>query len=135
MKVLFDANVLVSMLVAEKASAPQMALEHCGTLKAEVFVTATALEEVERVLRKKFRMDEPRIGALLQGIRESIEVVADAPELGWQLPDPDDAHLFDAAIYVGADCIITGDKALWTVKVTGSDLKVMSPRSFLESYI
>jgi putative PIN family toxin of toxin-antitoxin system len=134
LKVLFDANVLVSILIAESASVPQLALEHCGTLKAEVLVTTTALDEVQRTLRKKFRMDESRVSALLKGIREAVEVVADAPDLGLQLPDPDDAHLFDAAVFADVDILITGDKALWSVKVPGCRLKVMSPRLFIESH-
>lgn len=134
MKALFDANVLISALTAQQVSVPQLALERCEELGARPYVSARAFDEVRRILDKKFKLDAARLKAVMAGLRASVELVEDAPELDWQLPDPDDAHLFDAALYIGADCIVTGDKALWTVIVPGSSLKVISPRVFLEGF-
>jgi predicted nucleic acid-binding protein len=92
------------------------------------------LAEVGRILGGKFKLPPAKLRTVLIELEGSVETVQGAPELAWQLPDPDDAHLFDAAVFIGADCIVTGDKALWTVQVPGIRLKVISPRIFLESY-
>lgn len=134
MRAIFDANVLISALTAKQLSVPQLALEHCEGLGARPYVTPQVLAEVGRILRDKFKLPAPKLRAVLLGLEASVESIVGAPELEWQLPDPDDAHLFDAAVFIGADCIVTGDKALWTVRVPGTHLKVISPRIFLESY-
>lgn len=134
MKAIFDSNVLISALTARQVSTPQLALERCEELGTRPLVTAKAMEEVERILAGKFKLAPKLLQSVLAGLRGSVEVLEAVPELDWDLPDPDDAHLFDAAVFMGADCIVTGDKALWTVKTPNSAFKVISPRVFIESY-
>jgi predicted nucleic acid-binding protein len=132
LKVLFDANVLLSALTTRSLSVPLLALESCEQRGERPYTTKTALAEVRRHLLGKFKVPAQDADRALDRLASAMSIVTGAPELPWSLPDPDDAHLFDAAVFIDADLIVTGDKALQGLRFPGLKTRVLSPRAYLD---
>jgi putative PIN family toxin of toxin-antitoxin system len=113
-KVVLDANVLVSAVIAQGASHRIVArwLEQ-GDL--EVVVCPALLAEVDDVLGRPRiqKRIEPELSQLyLATLRRIADVVADPVSVASHTRDPDDDYLVALAREHGADYIVTGDKDL-----------------------
>lgn len=100
-----------------------------------MFLSNKCLEEVERILGKKFGWSTGEVDEAINEIKLEMEVLEPLPALEWpNLGDPDDGHLFDAAVYAKIDILISGDKLVRNYKPKGLELVVLSPREFFEQF-
>ncbi len=128
MKVCLDTNVLVSAFATRGLASDVLRVvlaEH------ELLVPTVALEEVERVLRDKFRAAPPALSLARQVLASQTVVPRPATVLALPIRDPDDAWVLASAVAGGADLLVTGDADLLTA-AGQRPIPVLSPRAFWE---
>ena len=114
MKVVLDANVLVSAVIAQGASY-RLVSRWLDRAALDVVVCPALLAEVEDVLgrpRIQKRIDAELAGLYLATIQRIAELVADPMSVAAHTRDVDDDYLVALAREHGADYIVTGDKDL-----------------------
>jgi putative PIN family toxin of toxin-antitoxin system len=125
-KVFLDTNVLISALTTRGLCAELFE----GVIgEHELLICEQVLQELQRVLREKFRLPEPVIGRYLGLLRAEGRIVetADIPTI--KIKDPDDIPILACAIAVNADAFVTGDKELLALGKVGN-MPVIDPRGF-----
>lgn len=128
MRVFLDTNVLASALATRGLCAELFESVLTGH---ELIVSAELLVELRRILTRKLGIPVETAESFVSLVASSAVIVAVAGELPAGIPDPDDAPLLAAALAGGADCFVTGDKALLNLgDVAG--MPVISPRRFWE---
>jgi len=132
MKVIFDSNVLLSAGLFPKGKAAETV--NYAAAKHTVILTNTIIDEVERVVVRKFTEYKPvfeRFFACLdyeyayvpeETIRDSITTI----------DDPKDKHVLVSALFTGADILVTGDNHFFGKQHDG--IKIMKPSEFLDRY-
>ena len=128
MRVLLDTNVIVSAVATRGLCADVFR----AVLSAHELVTcAQVLQEVRRILSKKFDVPEQLIAEYLELIGQDAIVAdpVDLPDLPIQ--DRDDAEIVAAAIGAKAEVLVTGDHELQSLKNVGK-VRILSPRAFWE---
>ena len=128
MKLVCDTNVLVAALVADglcrdivKRRLPKQAL----------YTSRELLEELDSVLRVKFRADLIAL-PFLRIYRERAVVVEPVQLKQRVCRDPDDDVVLGTAKVAGADAILTGDEDLLVLR-RFEGIAIVSPRVFVES--
>jgi len=114
MKVVLDANVLVSAVIAEGAS-HSLVSRWLDRGALEVVMCPALLAEVEDVLgrpRIQKRVKPELAGLYLATIQRLAELVPDPKSISSHTRDPNDDYLVALAREHGADYIVTGDKDL-----------------------
>ncbi len=130
MKLLFDSNVWVAAFgthgLCKQLVEQAIVLDEAAAI--ELVLCPAVRQEVMRILEHKFRlgMDE------LARARRILSEIATVPDGVWQpadaFPDPDDVPIIGAALAVGVDLFVTGDKALLELgEVEG--LSIVTPRT------
>jgi len=136
-RVFLDANVLFSaVLSSEGRSREIVRLLTEGTITA--LISEQVMVEVKRTLLKKYPELFDRFIFLLE--RSRIQIVADPDNEAVEtllmcLPYPPDAAVLAAAQSVGADYLVTGDKAHFLSRPDLGEcvgFPIVSPRQFLE---
>ena len=93
------------------------------------------LVEIERALVKKMRWTVAEAKLAAEGAEEGAEMILESvPGLWHGLPDPDDAHILDAAIFAGVGMVVTGDKKLAAYGTDQLRIPFVTPAKFLEIY-
>lgn len=128
MKVFLDTNVLVSAFTTRGLCADVFRLilaEH------ELVLGRPVLDELERVLARRFRMPAPEVDAIPTFLHDYPIAEADVelPEL--DIRDPDDRPVLASALAAGADILISGDRDLLAIEQV-FDPRIMNPRGFWE---
>jgi putative PIN family toxin of toxin-antitoxin system len=131
LRVVFDANVLVSALIS-RAGAPARLLALWLEGEFELVVCQTLLDEVEKTLRRpkiSERVSRADADAFVRLLRELAESVADPKEPpAFRSADPDDDYLIAIAARERVP-LVSGDQHLLDV---GDRLPIVSPREFLD---
>ena len=120
MLVVLDTNILLSALRAER-SPPAVIVDAWAAGRFGLATSLAQITEFKRAARyPKLRPYLPRgaVGRLVNGLR-SAEVLFKRLPGGVDAPDPNDAHLIATAIMASADFLVTGDKALLSMKRIG----------------
>jgi hypothetical protein len=128
--VVLDTNVLLSGLRAER-SPPAAILDAWRGGRFLLVTSAEQIEEFKRAARyPKLRPYLPRraLGRVVNELR-GAEVLLERLRRAGDSPDPGDDYLLSMAIASGADLLVTGDKALLSLKRIGATA-VVSPRRF-----
>ncbi len=131
--VVFDTNVLVSAFVFKgKASA---IYQHC-TERYTLFTTEWMLDELIDVLsRAKFGLPVTVQNAILDQVRSDSQIIYPTNELPIDSADPDDNYVLQAALFVKAHFLITGDtRHLLPLNKVGTT-EIISPSNFYERYV
>lgn len=129
MKVFVDSNVWASALGTKGLCRDLvlLLLQKQGAGQLVICISDTVIEETQRVLRDKFRVSEEAQAAA----NDVLLLCTVAAPGSWQppsgFPDPDDAPLVAAALALGADWFVTGDKALLELGKVET-LPMLSPR-------
>lgn len=131
MRVLFDANVLISALIS-RTGAPARLLGLCFAGEIELVVCPALLLEVEDTLsRRKLRsrVDLADAARFLAEVAQAAEVVDDPGEATpLRSADPDDDYLLALAARERVP-LVTGDDHLLALR---DRVPVFSPREFLD---
>jgi putative PIN family toxin of toxin-antitoxin system len=127
-RVCLDTTVLVAAFASRGLCAD---LLRSVLAEHQLVVGEVVLLELERALRRKLKLPEESIGAIVGFLREQ-EVVA-KPRRPAALPqrDPADRWVLASAMEAGVDVLVTGDDDLLADPDRAS-LPILSPRQFWE---
>ena len=128
MKVFLDTNVLASALATRGLCTE---LFESVLADHELIVSPLLLTELRRILTTKLRISAEVTRDYIALMTAEGVTVATPSVIPEGIPDPDDAPLIAAALASGAECFVTGDKALLALNTVG-DLAILSPRQFWE---
>ena len=126
MRVLLDTNVLASAFGTRGVCAEivEVVISEHRLLTCE-----PVLQELERVLSRKFRLPAPVVTGLLGLLESESELVPAAASRSISFKDPDDIPILACAIGGKADVFVTGDKALPDLgEISG--IPILSPRQY-----
>ncbi len=110
LRVVLDTNVLVSALFWEGNE--RKALRRCKTGEFRLITSPGILEELERVLMRKFDVPEEKARGYLRELIVISEIVFPMGEIHVIDQDPADDIVLETAVLGRADMIITGDEHL-----------------------
>ncbi len=126
MKVLLDANVIVAAFAAHGLC--EAVFEVCLDAH-DLLLSAELLDEVSKNLRKKIKLPDATVASILHLLHENSELHSPHHVPAKACRDPKDLHILGLAESGGADCIVTGDKDLLTLRKFKS-CKILTPRQF-----
>lgn len=130
MLALLDTNVLLSALRSGRSPPAEIV----DAWRAGRFRLATSFEQIEEFKRAarypKLRAILPRgaVGRVVKELR-AAEVLLERLRRSGDAPDPGDDFLLAMALASGADFLVSGDKALLSLKRIGPT-RIVSPRRF-----
>ena len=131
MRIVLDTNVLVGGL-RSPYHRPARVLGLLLSKAARLCYDPRTLSEYREVLlRPKFAFPPDRVGAVIDFLEQSGELVTAKP---WQLalPHPDDAVFLEVAAAAQADHLVTGNLRHFPVRSRGG-ISVVSPAELLSS--
>jgi putative PIN family toxin of toxin-antitoxin system len=129
MKVFLDTNVLAAGL-ATRGLCSDIIRE---TLENHELITSLEiLAELNRILRKKFKVPAEQVEDVLELIHSSGQISEPNAQATFEIADQDDVPHLSAAETAKCECFATGDKELWSVSPVGT-MQVLSPRDFWEA--
>ncbi len=134
MRVVLDANVLVSALLAPRG-VPAQLLELWQQGRYELLVSAETLAELERVLqyprlRSRYALPDEQVGVFLRQLPHYAVVVVPAIRLQVITSDPDDDRYLECALASGAEVIVSGDGHLLALG-SFQGIEILTPGAFL----
>ena len=126
MRVLFDANVIISGFVTRGYSFDVI---KDAVYKHEVYYTEYLLKEIQRVLPNKFPLSGGVIHFAVFVIKKYFTKGKTAGTIEKICRDPNDNQILADALMNSIEVIITGDKDLLDLKnYTG--IKIISPKEY-----
>ncbi len=129
MKIVLGTNVLVSALLKPRSD-PAKILRLIFQGDVSTVINEHILAEYHEVLkREKFSFNQKEVEQVLEVLR-SYGIRAPALLNLPTLPDPDDTPFLEAAVSVGADALVTGNKKHFPKRNCG-DVRVLLPSEFL----
>lgn len=133
-KVVIDTGILISAFIF--GGIPEKALKKAFS-EADIYVSENLLKEYRDVpleLMTKGKIDHIQLKALISGIAAfvtRIRVILPDKKLAI-CRDTEDNMILECCLKAGADFLITGDKDLLEIKDLPFQLKILSPRKYLE---
>ena len=128
MRVFLDTNVLASAF-ATRGLCEDVLREVLAT--HELIVSLLLLDELERVLRKKFNLPRVLASEILKFLKQETLLYEAGALPALEIKDRGDLILLSSALMGKADIFVTGDKELIELGKVKS-LQVLSPRAFWE---
>ena len=134
MRLVLDANVLVSALISRKG-APARLLEYWQEERFDVVISPAILREVQRVLhypklQQRYHLSEEGIQRFLRLLRRQAIGVEPSEELTVIQHDPTDNRYLECAIAGEADIIVSGDHHLVELGEY-QGVQILTPAGFL----
>lgn len=126
MKVVLDTNVLLAAFATRGLC--EAAFAAC-LASHEIVLSECVLGELHRHLRGKFKTPPRQVDAILSFLRENATVVTPTKVRPSACRDRSDLAVLGTALAAGADCLVTGDHDLLTLK-TFRGIPILSPRAF-----
>ena len=127
MRVVCDTNVFVSALVF--GGKPGRILD-LARGRVIVIWTEAVRHELRRILTSKFGWTDQRVVAVLRELNRTLELVQPAISI-CACRDPDDDRILEAAVAGRADCIVSGDADLLSMK-SFQQIPILTVSAFLE---
>lgn len=128
MRIVLDTNVLVSAFTATGVCHQ---LYEQALLTQELVTSGALIAEFRGTLQKKFKYSDEEVSEASATAARDAMIVATEPLAERICRDRDDDDVLATAVAGKADCIITGDNDLLTLKKFGG-IRIRSPRQFLE---
>lgn len=132
MRVVLDANVLVSAVISQ-AGPPRQIVNAWVDGRIELVASPALLDELSDVLdRPRFRrwVSIATATEFIDGLAEDAVIVDDPPAQPGLTADPDDDYLIALALTAQADYLVSGDRHL--LDLTDPVPPVLTPRQFLD---
>ena len=128
MKAVFDTNVLVAAVFTEGVCAKL--LMRARKRECALALRAEILEELERTLRRKFRLSSTELSEVRAIVTEAAsEIHEQSARMARVCRDADDDKILACAAAAGAGFIVTGDADL-LVLVRYGEARIVTPREF-----
>jgi putative PIN family toxin of toxin-antitoxin system len=134
MRVVLDANVLVSALISARGAPAQIV--HLWEQQAfELVLSPPILDELERVLhypriQGKYGLSDEHVGRFLELIRSTATLVEASTALAVIQEDPTDDRYLECAVEARASYLVTGDHHLLDLKAYRG-IAILQPGAFL----
>ena len=128
MRVVFDANILVSALILSGGSGDR-ALKFVLDGRATLVLSKPILGETLRVLGRKFSRDTEELARLAVFFADLAEFVAPVRTIAVLADEPDN-RILECASASGAELIVTGDQAMLALREF-EGAEIISLREFL----
>jgi uncharacterized protein len=125
-RVCLDTNVLVAAFATRGLCAD--ILRVCLT-EHELVLGEVHLKELSRALKRKLRMDDAGVAAVIDVFNEIEIVPKPKTPAAFPVRDSDDRWIVATALDAHADVLVTGDNDLLTA-AKKSPLPIVSPRDF-----
>ena len=137
MRVVADANVLVSAALARSPQAPSvLTLDAALDGRLELIISPQLLREIAMVLaRPRLRryLSSEEALRFISDLAAQSTLIADPPGPHAAVcRDPDDDYLVALATATGADAIVTGDLDLLAVDPNHLSFEVVTPRQLVD---
>ncbi len=134
MRIVLDANVLISGLISPQGS-PARILNLWKQERFDLVISEPILEELERVIhypriQERYRLPEECIEQFLELIAGEAILVKPSSEISVIEADPADNRYLECAVVGDASYIISGDKHLLEVE-EHQGIAILEPTGFL----
>lgn len=128
-KVVLDTNIYVSALLNRKSSL--FNLVNQGVKREyQILISSSIIQEIGRVLRKKFVLNDLEIKAALGFITKRALIVKSDITLNVIKHDPPDNRILECALASKAHLIVSGDSDLLRLKMF-EGIPIIRPVDFL----
>jgi putative PIN family toxin of toxin-antitoxin system len=131
MRCFIDSNVIISAGLFP-ASVPAASIRKAISMQNTAIVCDYALDEIHRVINKKFPNKVNELESFLQQLLFTVELIttpANSINAESKIRDIKDRPILRAALMAKADVLITGDKDLLESSII--DPKIITPAEFL----
>jgi putative PIN family toxin of toxin-antitoxin system len=134
MRIVLDANVLVSALISGKG-APANIVAYWQEERFELAISPPILQELERVLHypklwERYGLSEQQIRHFLHLLARQAVAVAPSQQLTVIEADPTDNRYLECALAAEAEVIVSGDRHLLALGEY-EGIQILSPAGFL----
>lgn len=135
MKVVLDTNIFISGIISPNSNAGKLIKEWQNN-SLEIITSFELLEEIKQVLKypkiiKKVGWDDKKIEEFVEYLHFFTTVV-DISDISYHFEqDPNDNHIIATYLAAKCDYLITGDKALFSLK---NKLNVVTLECFVNEY-
>jgi len=129
-KAILDTNVFISGVFWK--GPPFEILKAWREKRFRLAISPPILDEYRRVLAELTKdRAVPPLGSILKIIELHSEMVEPVSFSAPVCRDPDDDKFLEAALAAGADCVVSGDKALLNLK-SHHGVEIVTPTRFLK---
>ena len=132
MRVMLDTNVIISALLFP--SAKMNAMMQCVLMKHRLVLSSYVVDEVKRVVRRKFPQKEAVIDKLLTMLSFEYAYTPEKVEDGlFYIRDIKDYPVLYTAILEDVDVLVTGDRDFADIDIEKPE--IMTPAEFIEKFL
>ncbi|MEM1874990.1 MAG: putative toxin-antitoxin system toxin component, PIN family [Candidatus Hadarchaeales archaeon] len=129
-KVVIDTSVYISGLTYPGRS--REVLELMVKNRIEVYVSQFIIQEIERILQKKFGWSSKAIERFVAFLRKKVKVIEPKIRLSVITEKDDDNRILECALEGKAHYLVTGDKKHLLPIKSYQGVKILSPGEFLQ---
>lgn len=129
---MLDTNVIISALLFP--SAKMNAMMQCVLMKHRLVLSSYVVDEVKRVVRRKFPQKEAVIDKLLTMLSFEYAYTPEKVEDGlFYIRDIKDYPVLYTAILEDVDVLVTGDRDFADIDIEKPE--IMTPAEFIEKFL
>jgi uncharacterized protein len=129
LKAVFDTNIFVSALAIPGGQA-ERAIDLVIDARVNLCISKEIIHEALGVLAQKFAKDSEQLSRTAVFLSELGELVVPREKIA-VLDDEPDNRILECAVTGHADVIVTGDRAILTLKKY-QEIRILSLRQFLD---
>ncbi len=131
-RIVADTNVYVSAIVFGSTCEEILALARSGIV--EINISPAIQRELRRVLRTGFQWPEPQVRAALTEVETLTSRVYPTVKLAGVVGDDADHRILECAVAAEAEFLVTGDKKDLLPLALFREIRIVSPREFLDLF-
>lgn len=131
-RIVADTNVYVSAIVFGSTCEEILTLARSGLV--EINISPAIQRELRRVLRTGFQWTEPQVRAALTEVATFTSLVYPTVKLTGIVGDDADHRILECAVAAEAEFLVTGDKKDLLPLVLFREIRIVSPREFLDLF-
>lgn len=131
-RIVADTNVYVSAIVFGSTCEEIFALARSGIV--EIKISPAIRGELWRVLRAGFQWTESQVRAALAEVETLTSLVYPTVKLTGVVGDDDDHRILECAVAAKAEFLVTGDKKDLLPLSLFREIRIVSPREFLNLF-
>ena len=131
-RIVADTNVYVSAIVFGSTCEEILALARSGIV--EINISPAIQRELRRVLRTGFQWTEPQVRAALTEVETLTSLVYPTVKLAGVVGDDADHRILECAVAADAEFLVTGDKKDLLPLALFREIRIVSPREFLDLF-
>lgn len=129
-RVVADTNIYVSAIVFGGTCEAVLALARAGIV--DLWISGAIRRELRVVLADTFGWTESRVREALAEIDNLTTLVKSTVRCSRILVHDDDHRILECAVAAQAEFLVTGDKKYFHPLKTFRDIRIVSPRQFLD---